>query len=300
VNISRKQLTVITVLTSILFISMVLAAYSFGNSSGFTNGINIGYKIGQLDTLQGIQALLERGGMVLNYTQQPDGSYQIQLLSFTTNSIFSETAEISKETFTILNETGAITDNHTPPKIIANVEWQFQILENGKVVDTEGESGNIITNIGDNYAVTLFFGSGLTNTTSYNSTCCIGLGNATSAGGAGSPIGGSSTDYGLTQLTSECSSSDTGFKRTGALAVTYATGTGIGNGSYFNATFINKFTASQTDTINATAGFWSGVSGSNNVMYNVATIGTLYGNNYYATFNNLDNATITMTYCIEH
>jgi hypothetical protein len=152
---------------------------------------------------------------------------------------------------------------HVPPKISVNVSYEFEIAEGAGVKDVQGSIGNQIQDIGAQYVRSLIGNSGQVNTTAYNSTCYIALGNGTSLA------------YADTQLTTECLLADTGFKRTAILAPTLASGTGIGNGNYYNFTVTNKFTASAADTINCTSLQWSGVAVSNSNMFAEASIGTL-------------------------
>jgi hypothetical protein len=178
-------------------------------------------------------------------------------------------------------QTGVLNQVHVSPKVSVNVEYAFEIADGSGVI---GYSGNLITDIGDQY-LSSWASCGQLNSTARNGTIYIALGNGTSLA------------YSDTKLTQECSGTDTGFARSAALTPTYASGTGIGNGYYYNFTVSNKFTASQIDTINATSLQWSGVAESDNNMFNEASIGTLPVGQL---FNVKDNCTITITMTFQH
>jgi len=281
----------ITVLAIILIASVIsytefYIGYSQGQTNGLITGVNYGYNKGQNDTLANIQGILKSGGIVLTYNQQANGNYLIQVLRVDGNTLMTEVALISAETFDVLNVTGLIGDNHVPPRISVNVDWTFQIADGAGVRDVTGSSGNLITDIGNAFVCNLTVGRSMTGFTyGTNGTVYIALGN------------GTSLTYSDTKLTSEIDSSDTGFKRANASAtVTYASGTGIGAGNYANFTLQNKFTATAIDQINATSLHFSGGAGSDNNMVSEASIGVLPAGQLC---NPNDNVTISWTWTIQ-
>jgi hypothetical protein len=166
------------------------------------------------------------------------------------------------------------------------MEYHFEIAEGAGVKDISGSSGNLITDIGDQFISNLTVGRTMTSFTyGTNGTVYIALGNGTNLA------------YADTKLTTECALADTGFKRSAALTPTYASGTGIGNGNHYNFTITNKFTATQADTINCTSVQWSSVPVSDNNMFNEASIGTLPTGQAFAIG---DNCTITVTITFQH
>jgi hypothetical protein len=172
---------------------------------------------------------------------------------------------------------------HISPKVVVNVEYTFELADG---TGASGSTGNLITDIGDQFVSNVTVGRTIADFTyGVNGTVYIALGNGTSLA------------YADTMLTTECVLADTGFKRSAALTPTYATGTGIGNGYHFNFTITNKFTATQADTINCTSIQWSGVAESDNNLFAEASIGTLPVGQAF-TIN--DNCTITWTITFQH
>jgi hypothetical protein len=284
-----KMKTIATIITVFVvgFAGIFTLAFNFGYDNGSRDGWNTGwthgYGKGQQDTLVDIQAIFKAGAITFNWTQQPDGSYTIQILRFDGNTMMEETASINAATFKVLNTSGLIGDNHKPPVISVNFAWSFQIAEGLGVKEMSGSSGNLITDIGNQYVCNLTVNrAGMTGFTyGNNGTFYIALGNGTSLA------------YADTKLTQEFASSDTGFKRSAALTPTFATGSGIGNGIYANFTVTNKFTATVADCINATSLQWSGVAQSDLNMFNEATIGVTPATGQAFGVN--DNATIAAT-----
>lgn len=255
--------------------------FSAGSHEGYLAGAEFGYVAGQNATLADVQKFLESGGFVFNAIPEPDGSYNVTLMGVNKeNNFFVTTASVSAATFNVLNT----SFTHVPPKITTNIAYEFEIADGAGVKDIMGSVGNLITDTGDQYLCS-WASCGQLNATARNGTVYIALGNGTSLA------------YSDTKLTAECSGSDTGFKRSAALTPTFASGTGIGNGNYYNFTIQNKFTATQVDTINATSAHWSGVAESDNNMMNEGSIGTLPVGQAFA-IN--DNCTITITFTFQH
>lgn len=265
----------------------LVVAYNLGANDGLSSGYVQGLVQGQKDTLANIQAIFKAGAITLNYSENLDGSYAIKILAMTSQGFETIVASISRDTFNILNMTGVIGDNHVPPRITVNVAWNFQLAEGAGVRDVLGSSGNLITDIGANYFSTIDCLSGLSNTTSYNSTCCIALGNQSAT-----------MSYADTQLSTEVPAGN-GFSRAtvSGTNITTASGTGIGSGTYYNVTYTHKFINSIAYTVNATSLQWSGVPVSNYNMAAEANIGTMP---LGQAFNPLDNATIAYTLTFTH
>lgn len=280
---------VITILLLALAGTFVFA-FEFGYNNGRTEGLNVGwtqgYVKGQKETLASVQSILKAGAITFNWTEQADGNYLIQLLRFDQNTIMTETASISTSTFNVLNVSGFIGDNHKPPVISVNVAWALQLADGTGVRDVSGNSGNQIVDIGDKYASSLLGMSGQLNSTAYNSTVYIALGNQSAL-----------LSYSDTQLSSEFAYADAGFRRSTILSPTWVGGTGIGNGNYYNFTVSNKFTATVADCANATSLHWSGAYVSNSNMFAEANIGTMPLGQAFA-IN--DNCTITWTITFQH
>jgi hypothetical protein len=173
-----------------------------------------------------------------------------------------------------------VSVGHVSPRISVNMEYVFE-LSDGTVC---GSTGNIITDIGDQYVSNLTVNRAMSGF-SYgsNGTVFISLGNS------------STISYSDTKLLQEAVNS--GFSRTDALTPTYSSGSGIGNGNYYNFTVTNKFTATATIAINATGLQWDGTSNSDNNLFAEANIGTLPTGQV---FNANDNCTITWTITFQH
>jgi hypothetical protein len=173
---------------------------------------------------------------------------------------------------------------HAIAGVKVNVSWVFQTAKDGVIT---GSSGNLITDIGDQYIANVT--DGLAQTGGAGHAVYIALGNGTNLA------------YSDTQLTTETASSQ-GFSRSGAITPTPATGLGstltpTSNGYYFNFTLTNKFTASVTMTVNATSIQWYATAGSNGNMFAEASIGTLPVGQL---FNANDNCTISYTFTETH
>jgi len=152
---------------------------------------------------------------------------------------------------------------HKIPQVTVNMEYHFELADGAGVKDVYGSAGNLITDIGDQFASNITSGRTMTGYDyTKNGTYYIALGNGTNLA------------YSDTKLTTEVPSGN-GFSRSSAITPTYASATGIGNGYYFNFTVTNKFTATAAYTINATSLHWSGVAGSDGNMFAEASIGTL-------------------------
>jgi len=127
-------------------------------------------------------------------------------------------------------------------------------------------SGNVITDIGENWTEQWMTGCGAANTTSRSAPMYFSLGNATVA-------------QTLTKLTTEATNG--GFARAAATAsIAFKYGTDVARN------FTKTFTATSAMTINAAGAHWDSTGNSDNNMYACGALGT------DQLFNINDNCTI--------
>ena len=202
---------------------------------------------------------------------------------------------------------------HVPPKVSVNVNYEFEIAEGAGVKDVSGSFGNIITDLYAQLLQNITGGQTTTwwtgNTTNYsywmNATRYIGLGNVSNNAGQyrdnfTSQSAGAvqnTTYYNLGSYDCGGTTYDAGFQRVNVTVPTYAFGSGIGNGYYYNVTVSNKFTATVADTINGTTLYVSDYTSKAPSIAAEANIGTLPVGQAFAVG---DNATITWTLTYQH
>jgi hypothetical protein len=206
-------------------------------------------------------------------------------------------------------------NHHVSPKVTVNVSYEFQIAEGAGIKEIQGSIGNIITDLGAQELANLTGGVALAswwagNTTTWslgsNSSRYIGLGNYSTGSGTmyrdnfTSQSGGAvqnSTYHNLGSYDCGGTTYDSGFQRVNVTTPTYVSGTGIGNGYYYNFSVSNKFTATVADTVNGTTLYFADYTSQAPALFAEASIGTLPTGQAFA-IN--DNCTITWTITYQH